>query len=63
MIKSTTFFGVGKQIVSFISINFKSKCVLCDVYSTHVLTIFHVHTFHGSKRDFPVTCAVTAFKI
>ena len=37
--------------------------ILCDVYSTHVFTIIHVDTFHGSKGDFPVTCAVTSFKI
>ena len=46
-----------------ISINFKSRCILCDVYSTHVFTIIHVDTFHGSKEDFPVTCVVTSFKI
>ena len=46
-----------------ISINFKSRCILCDAYSTHVFTIMHVDIFHGSKGDFPVTCVVTSFKI
>ena len=46
-----------------ISINFKSKCILCDVYSTQVFTIIHVDTFHGSKEHFRVTCVVTSFKI
>ena len=49
--------------VSSISINFKSRCILYDVYSTHVFTIIHVDTFHRSKWDFPVTCVVTSFKI
>ena len=48
---------------SFISINFKIRCILCDVYSTHIFIIIHVGTFHGSKRDFPVTCVATSFKI
>ena len=37
---------------SSISINLKSRCILCDVYST----IIHVHTFHRIRGDFPVTC-------
>ena len=49
---------------SSISVIFnKSKCILCGVYSTHFFTIIHVNTFNGSKRDFPVTCVVTSFKI
>ena len=43
--------------------NFKNRCILCDVYSTHVSTIIHVDTFHGSKGDFLVSCAVTSCKI
>ena len=35
---------------------------LCDIYSTHVLTIIHMDAFHGSKVDFPATCVVTLFK-
>ena len=30
------------------------RCILCDVYSTHVFTIIHVNTFHESKGGFPV---------
>ena len=30
---------------------------------THVFTIIRVNTFDGSKGDFPVSCAVTSFKI
>ena len=30
--------------------------------SIHVLTIIHGETFHGSKGDSPVSCAVTLFK-
>ena len=37
---------------SSISINLKSRCIWCDVYST----IIHVDTFHRSRGDFPVTC-------
>ena len=43
--------------------NFKNRCILCDVYSTHVFTIIHVENFHESKGDFPLTCVVTSFKI
>ena len=43
--------------------NFKNRCILCDVYSTHVSTIIHVDTFHGSKGDLLVSCAVTSCKI
>ena len=43
--------------------DFKNRCILCDVYSAHVFTIIHVDTFHGSKGDFRVSCAVTSFKI
>ena len=32
------------------------------IYSTHVFTIIHVDTFHGSHADFPVSCSVTSFK-
>ena len=46
-----------------ISINFKNRYILCDVYSTHVFTIIHVGTFHGSDGDFPASCAVASFKI
>ena len=46
-----------------ISIDFKNRCILCDVYSTHVSTIIHVDTFYGSKGDFPVSCAVRPCKI
>ena len=46
-----------------ISINFKSRCILCDAYSTHVFTIMHVDIFHGSKGDFLVTWVVMSFKI
>ena len=28
------------------SINSKFRCILCDVYTTHVFTIIHVNTFH-----------------
>ena len=34
----------------------KSRCIL-------KVSIIHVDTFHGSKGDFPVSCAVTSFKI
>ena len=47
---------------SSILTNFKNRCILCDVCSTHVFTIIHVDTFHGSKGDFPITCVVTSFK-
>ena len=50
-------------VVKQILINFTSRCILCDVYSTHVFTIIHVDTFHVSKADFPVFCTVTLFKI
>ena len=43
--------------------NFKSRCILSDVYSTHVFTIIHAGTFHWSIGDFTVSCAVTSFKI
>ena len=46
-----------------ISISFKGRSVLCDVYSTHIFTIIHVNTLHGSKGDFPASCAVTSLKI
>ena len=39
---------------SSISTNFKIRCILCDIYSTHVFTIIHVNTFQESKWDFPV---------
>ena len=39
---------------SSISINFKTRCILCDVYNTQVFTIIHVNTFHESKGHFPV---------
>ena len=42
--------------------NFKNRCILCDVYSTHVFTIIHVDTFHGSKGDFSITCVLTSFE-
>ena len=50
---------------SSIWINFKSRCILCEVYSTHFFTIIHVDTdtFQGSKGDFPITCVVASFKI
>ena len=47
----------------YVSNNFKSRSILCDVYRKHVLTIIHVHTFHGSKGDFFATCAVTSFNL
>ena len=40
-----------------------NRCILCDVYSTHAFTIIHVDTFHGSKGNFPVSCAMMSFKI
>ena len=46
-----------------ISINFKNRCILCDVCSKQILSIIHVDTFHGSKGDFTVSCAATSFKI
>ena len=46
---------------SSISINFKSRCVLYNVYSLLGVTITHVHTFQGSKEDFRV-CAVASFE-
>ena len=50
---------------SSIWINFKSRCILCEVYGTHVFTIIHVDTdtFQGNKGNFPITCVVTSFKI
>ena len=56
---------VVKQINrnSSISINIKSRYILCNIYSTRIFTIIHVDAFHWSKGDFPVTCAVTLFKI
>ena len=39
---------------SSISINFKIRCILCDIYSTHVFIIIHMNTFQESKGDFPV---------
>ena len=41
-----------------ISINFNNRCIFCGLYSTGVLTIIRVDIFHGSKGDFPITCAV-----
>ena len=49
--------------ISSVSINFKSRCILYDIYSVHVFTIIHMDTFHGGKGDFRVTCPVTSFKI
>ena len=43
---------------SSISINFKSTCILCDVYSAHIFTIIYV-----VKGEFLETCVVTSFKI
>ena len=49
--------------ISSISINFRSRCILCDICNTHTFTIIHVDTFYGSKGDFHVSCAVTSFII
>ena len=35
-----------------ISINFKSRCISCDGYSTHVFNIMHVDIFHRVKGIF-----------
>ena len=57
-------FTVVKKIgINSIYFNyFKNRCILCDVYSTHISTINHVDIFHGSKGDFLVSCAVTSCK-
>ena len=34
-------------------VNLKSRCILCDVYSTHVFTIVDAATFHGIKGESP----------
>ena len=46
--------------VDWQKINFKNRCILCGVYSTHVFIIIHVDTFHGSKGDFPAASYVVA---
>ena len=39
-------------VIPSISINFTNRCILSDVYSTHVFTIIYVDTFHESKAIF-----------
>ena len=61
--------GINKQWntsiteIPSISINFKNRCTLCEVYSINIVTIVLVDTFHSNKEDFPVACAVTSYKI
>ena len=44
------------------SINFKNRCMLGDVYSRFLVTIFHVNAFHGNNGDFPVHYPVIPFE-
>ena len=38
--------------------------ILVVLHSTHVFTVIHVDTFHGSEEGFPaVSCAMTSLKI
>ena len=61
--------GINKQWntsiteIPSISINFKNRCTLCEVYSINIVTIVLVDTFHSNEEDFPVACAVTSYKI
>lgn len=42
--------------------NIKNRCILCNIYSIRIITIFQVDTLHESKEDSRPPSAVASYK-